>query len=146
MAIVQSPKSADAVSQYTLGQEISNRGGTDVFVWFQAGAAISVRDFVILDENYVGMGSTKTRADGAYTYMGVAEANVPNDSYGMIRIVGRTKHDFAGAVAKGANVYTSGSTGALDDASASQTRILGVVPLEAGTNNVEVMLNRPQRG
>lgn len=111
---------------HTLGQRV---GGTDNSEWLfvQAGSAITQYDTVGIDENFLAYPITKAMADDGWQ-VGFAQVAFAEDDYGWVATKG-TNIRARGAAACAADVplYTTSTAGVLDDTSASQTKIDGVV-------------------
>lgn len=133
--------------EQTLGTVVRATDGQE-FTYVQASGAISQYDFVGIDENFQAAALTKAIADDGHA-IGVAQVAFADNDYGWIATKG---HNLTGAVlgscAADVALYTSATAGALDDTSASQTKIDGVVAVAAnGTTaaaSVEVLLTHPK--
>lgn len=132
---------------HILGDCVSGADGTE-FQYCQASGAIAQYDWVGIDENNQAASLTKAMADDGFK-IGVAQvAAVDNDGI-WIATEGRNLN---GAVlascAADVVLYTSATAGHLDDTSASQTKIDGVVAVAANATasatNVEVLLTFPK--
>ena len=105
-------------------------------------------DFVGIDENNQAAPLTKAMADDGWA-IGVAQVAFADNDGGWVASRGRNLNGAVlGSVAADVPLYTSATAGSLDDTSASQTKIDGVVAVAAnGTTaagNVEVLLTFPK--
>lgn len=123
--------------------------GTDSTKWVyvQANGAITQYDAVGIDENYQAAALTKTLAD-AGLQIGFAQVAFADNDYGWIALEGSNiSVRVAPSCAADVALYTTGSSGVLDDTSASQTKIEGAVIVAAGTSAAnsarEVIATRP---
>jgi hypothetical protein len=109
--------------------------GTDRTEWtyVQAGAAISIYDWVAIDENFQAVKGTKALADAGHG-VGFAQQAFADNDMGWVCTSGAniTVNTLASCAAD-VQLYTSGTAGALDDTAASQTLIRGVVQVAAAT-------------
>lgn len=111
--------------------------GTDGSIWqfVQAGAAITQYSWVSIDENFQAVMGTKTLADAGYG-VGFAQVAFSDNDFGWVctHAGGNISVRLLASCAADVQLYTSGTAGALDDTSASQTLIRGVVAVGAATN------------
>lgn len=111
---------------HTLGTTASGTDNSD-WVYVQAGAAITQYDALAIDENYQAVALTKALADAGHS-VGFAQVAFANDEYGWVATKGSNiTCRVAGSCAADVQLYTTGNAGILDDTSASQTAIRGVV-------------------
>jgi len=132
---------------FVLGDTVTGADGTE-FQFVQASAAIAQYDFVGIDENNQAAPLTKAMADDGWA-IGVAQVAFADNDGGWVASRGRNLNGAVlGSVAADVPLYTSATAGSLDDTSASQTKIDGVVAVAAnGTTaagNVEVLLTFPK--
>ena len=132
---------------FVLGQTETGADGT-VWMFVQASAVITQYDFVGVDENFQAAPLTKAMADDGW-YIGVAQVTFANNDGGWVAVRGS---NINGAVLASAAadvpLYTSATAGHLDDTSASQTKIDGVVLVAANATasatNTEVLMTWPK--
>lgn len=136
----------DATAQFALGTKVTGPDG-QVFTYVQANGAILVSNFLGIDEDFQAAKLTKAMADDGWT-IGVATAAFADDEYGFVATQGT---NLTGTVlslcAADVALYTSATAGCLDDTSASQTKLDGVVLVAAnatGTGAKEVILTFPR--
>lgn len=133
--------------EHTLGDRVTAEDGQE-YVYIQANGAITQYDFVGIDENYQAAALTKAMADDGYS-IGVAQVAFADNDYGWVATRGHNLQGRVGAsCAADAALWTSSTAGVLDDASASQTKIDGVVAVTAETGGAaaaeEVLLTWPK--
>lgn len=143
VALTDTPTAA----AHTLGTRVMADDGQE-YVYVQASGAISQYDFVGIDENFQAAALTKAIADDGHA-IGVAQVAFADNDYGWIATRGHNlTGNVLGSAAADVPLYTSATAGALDDTSASQTKIDGVVAVAAnGTTaaaSVEVLLTFPK--
>lgn len=111
--------------------------GSDGSVWqyVQAGAAITQYSWVAIDENFQAVMGTKTLADAGHG-VGFAQVAFADNDFGWVctHAGGNISVRLLASCAADVQLYTSGTAGALDDTSGSQTLIRGVVAVVAATN------------
>jgi len=133
--------------EFTLGQTVKTTDGGE-YVYVQASGAIAQYDFVGIDENYQCASLTKAIADDGWS-IGVAQVAFADNDFGWVAIRGHNlTGKFLASVAADVALYTSATAGSLDDTSASQTKVEGVVCVTAtGTAtaaSAEVLLTFPR--
>ena len=116
-----------AGAPFTLGTRITATDGSH-WVFVQAGAAITLYDCVGIDENFQATAITKTNADAGYQ-VGFAQVAFDDNDFGWVAVhaPGNITVRCAGSCAADVQLYTTSTAGVLDDTSASQTLIRGVV-------------------
>lgn len=123
-----------AGAEYALG---TTAEGTDGSRWcyVQAGAAITQYSWVAIDENFQAVMGTKALADVGHQ-VGFAQIAFADNDMGWVCVHGPGNITVRALASCAADVqlYTSATAGALDDTSASQTLIRGVVLVTAATN------------
>lgn len=134
-------------ASFTLGTKVTTEDG-QVYTYVKASAAIAQYDWVGIDEDFQAAPLTKAMADDGW-FVGVAQVAFASADYGWVatqgaNLTGKTLASCAADVA----LYTSATAGALDDTSASQTKIDGVVRVTATTTATaaarEVLLTFPR--
>lgn len=124
-------------AKFTLGLR---RNGTDnsTWVYVQAGAAITQYDAVAIDENFQCVALTKALADAGHT-IGVAQVAFTDNQFGWVPVQGSGNISVrvAANCAPDVQLYTTATAGVLDDTSASQTLIRGLVKIAAATASAE---------
>lgn len=120
-------------AEQTLGTRKTATDGQE-YIYIQASGAITQYDCVGIDENYQCAAITKTIVDDGWM-IGFAQVAFDDNDYGWVAIKGsnmsvRVRASCAADVA----LYTTASAGVLDDTSASQTKIEGIVLVAAGTS------------
>lgn len=128
---------------YKLGDLTRGDDGTE-WMFVQASGAIDQFDFVGIDENNQAAALTKAMADDGFR-IGAAQVAFADNDGGWVAIRGANINgNVLGSAAADVALFTSGTAGHLDDTSASQTKIDGVVlPAANATSsatNVEVMM------
>lgn len=111
---------------HSLGQRVTGSDNTE-WVFVQANGAITQYDTVGIDEDFQAAALTKAMADDGWQ-IGFAQVAFADNDYGWVAVRG-TNIRARGAAACAADVplYTTSTAGVLDDTSASQTKIEGVV-------------------
>ena len=122
-----------AGAEFALGTKVTASDGSN-WVYVQAGAAITQYSWVAIDENYQAVMGTKALADAGHE-VGFAQVAFSDNDMGWVCVNGKniTARVLASCAAD-VQLYTSGTAGALDDTSASQTLIRGCVLVTAATN------------
>jgi hypothetical protein len=121
-------------AEFTLG---SSHRGTDntEWVYVQASAAIGQYDCVAITEDFQATPMTKTLADAGHT-PGFAQVAFSDNDLGWVctNASGNISVNVLASCAADVQLYTTGTAGSLDDTSASQTLIRGVVLVTAATD------------
>lgn len=126
--------SFDQGNEVAVGTRVQTSNG-GVFQYVHAAAAITQYSCVTIDEDGEASMSTKTAVDAGHQ-IGFAQVAFADNDFGWVcihspgNITVRALADCAADV----QLYTSGTPGALDDTSGSQTLIRGVVLAVAATN------------
>ena len=102
------------------------------YVYAQAASAITQYQYVCIDELGSALLGTKALVDAGYQ-VAVAPATFAASEYGWFQLSGVTSITTAGSVAADTSIYTSGTAGAVDDSSTSQTQLAGIVLTTATT-------------
>lgn len=123
-----------AGAPYALGTRVTATDGSN-WVFVQAGAAITQYSWVAIDENFQAVMGTKALADAGHQ-VGFAQVAFSDNDFGWVAVhaPGNITVRALASCAADVQLYTSGTAGALDDTSASQTLIRGVVLVAAATN------------
>lgn len=121
-------------AKFTLGQRVTANDASE-WVYVQAGAAITQYSWVAIDENFQAVMGTKALADAGHG-VGFAQVAFSDNDFGWVCVngPGNITVRVLASCAADVQLYTSGTSGALDDTSASQTLIRGVVLVTAATN------------
>lgn len=132
---------------FTVGQTVTTQDAS-VYQYVHANGAIAQYDFVGIDENGEAAKITKAMADDGWQ-VGVAQVAFTDNDYGWAAIRGSNiSGNVLASCAADSAVYTSATAGSLDDTSASQTKIDGVVCVASRTSgsagSVEVLLTYPK--
>ena len=132
---------------FVLGDCVVGADGTE-WLFVQASGAITQYDWVGIDENNQAASLTKAMADDGFR-VGVAQvAFVDNDGGWVATRGSNINGNVLASAAADVALYTSGTAGHLDDTSASQTKIDGVVLVAANATasatNVEAILTFPR--
>lgn len=130
-----------------LGDCVLGEDGTE-FQYCQASGALIQFYWVGVDENNQAAHLTKAMADDGFT-IGVAQVAADDNDGVWIAIRGRNLNgQVLGSVAADVALFTSATAGHLDDTSASQTKIDGVVAVAANATSsatsVEVLMTFPR--
>lgn len=122
----------DQGAEFALGQRVTATDGSE-WVYVQAGAAITQYSWVAIDENFQAVMGTKALADAGHG-VGFAQVAFADNDFGWVAVnaPGNISVRVLAACAADVQLYTSGTAGALDDTSASQTLIRGVVIVATG--------------
>lgn len=123
-----------AQAKFRLGQRVTGSDGS-AWLYVQAGAAITKYSWVAIDENYQAVMGTKALADAGHQ-VGFAQVAFSDNDFGWVAVhaPGNITQRVLASCAADVQLYTTGTAGALDDTSASQTLIRGVVIVAAATN------------
>lgn len=126
--------SFDRGNQIALGQRVIASDGSE-WVYVHAGAAITQYSWVSIDENWEAVMGTKTLADAGYG-VGFAQVAFSDNDFGWVCVngPGNINVRVLASCAADVQLYTSATAGVLDDTSASQNLIRGVVLVTAATN------------
>ncbi|MFZ4761277.1 MAG: hypothetical protein ACOYK8_00475 [Alphaproteobacteria bacterium] len=108
----------------TLGTLAMGRDGKR-YIFVLASAAIAAGDCVAISSTFAASGLTTANA-ATSVKIGVAQTAIASGSYGWVQIYGACSLSVLAACVGDAILYTSATTGALDDASASQVKITGI--------------------
>ncbi len=121
-------------AEHNLGQNIRATDNS-IWVYVQANGAITQYDAVGIDENFQAAALTKTMADSGHG-VGFAQVAFADNEYGWVasHAPGNVSVRCAASCAADVNLYTTATAGVLDDTSASQTLLRGVVLVAAGTS------------
>lgn len=129
---------------HALGQEVTAPdNGAAIFV--QAGSAVTQYHTVGVDENFQAYPLTKAMADDGWI-IGFAQVALAKSDYGWVRTRGSNINARGAAACKpDVALYTSATAGVLDDTSASQTKIDGVVFVAtASGTSAEILATFPR--
>lgn len=123
-----------ANAKFRLGQNVLGSDGSR-WVYVQAGSAITQYDCVAIDEDYQAVPMTKALADAGHQ-PGFAQVAFSDNDFGWVAVSlpGNGSVRVAASCAADVQLYTTSTAGVLDDTSASQTIIRGVVIVAAGTS------------
>lgn len=118
------------------------------FVYVQASGAITQYDVVGVDENFQAAAVTKAIVDDGWE-IGTAQVAFADNDYGWIATKGSNLTiNVLGSCAADVALYTSATAGSLDDTSASQTKIDGIVLVTANATTAagsyEALLTFPK--
>ncbi len=132
---------------FELGDTVRGVDSTE-WVFVQASGSITQYDFVGIDENYQAASLTKGMVDDGF-HIGIAQVTFADNDGGWVVIRGSNiKGAVLASCAADVALYSSGTAGHVDDTSASQTKIDGIVAITTnGTSsatNVEMMLTWPK--
>lgn len=126
---------SDEGAEFPLGMRVTGIDGTD-WMYVHASGAITQYDAVGIDENYEAAALTKAIADAGHT-IGFAQNAFSDNDFGWVALRGSNINvRLAASCAADVSLYTTSTAGVLDDTSASQTKISGVVAVAAATNDV----------
>lgn len=122
-----------AGAKWRLGQRVTASDGS-VWLYVQAGAAITQYSWVAIDENYQAVMGTKALADAGHQ-VGFAQVAFDDNDFGWVAVhmPGNGSVRVLASCAADVQLYTTGTAGALDDTSASQTLIRGCVLVVAAS-------------
>ena len=123
-----------ADAKFRLGQRVTASDGSE-WLYVQAGAAITQYYTVTIDENYQAVHCTKALVDAGHQ-IGFAQVAFADNEFGWVCVhgPGNITVRVAASCAADVQLYTTSNAGILDDTSASQTIIRGVVIVAAATN------------
>lgn len=115
-----------STQEFALGKEVKGTSGSE-WLFVKAGSAVTQYFTVGIDEDHNAYPLTKAMADDGWR-VGFAQVALTKDNYGWVAVKGSDIKAFglAGCLPDVA-LYTSGTAGKLDDTSASQTKINGLV-------------------
>lgn len=121
-----------AGAEFALGTTAQGSDGS-IWVYVQAGAAITQYQWVAIDENFQAVKGTKALADAGHA-VGFAQIAFADNDMGWVCTHGANISVLTlASCAADVQLYTSGTAGSLDDTAASQTLIRGVVQVAAAT-------------
>jgi len=140
----QSAADLTAGRGFSVGDEIADQNG-NMFKFVQASGTLAQYDIVAI--NTAGIAQAITSALGnAGGVVGVMQAGLSSAEYGYAQILGVTTIQVLSTCSSGVALYTSGTAGKLDDASASQVKIAGVQLLAnqtASGTGLAILVTRP---
>ena len=110
----------------TLGNVYNGSDGSK-YVYVQASGAITLGDYVTIDEDFQAAAGTKDAVDDGHTIGFATNVAFADDEYGYVALTGRPSVRVGGSCAADVPLYTSATAGVLDDSSTSQTKVDGVV-------------------
>lgn len=112
-------------AKFALGTRALGTNGTE-WIYVRAGAAITIYDYVCIDSAFSATSGTKTNVDKGFG-IGFAQNAFASLEYGWVatRGIGIRVNALTLCVADVA-LYTSATTGAVDDLPTSQTQLRGV--------------------
>jgi len=116
------------------------------YVYVQANGAITLGDWVAIDEDFQAAAGTKALADVGHTVAFAQVAFADND-FGWVAVRGRNINcRLASVCAADVALFTTATAGVLDDISTSQTKIAGVRSVVTITNShaSEIIANYPK--
>lgn len=135
-------------ANFGLGECVEGNSGTE-WIYAQAAEAIEQYDLVTIDEGYQASKATKAAVDDGHM-IGAAQWAFASAEYGWFGRRG-TGDDFKisalGACAADVALYTSGTSGVVDDDSSGQTKIDGLVLVSAAATAetaVECIMTYPK--
>lgn len=132
-------------AEFALGTTVAVTDGGEA-VYVQASGAITQFDAVAIDENYQAAALTKALADAGHD-IGAAQVAFTDDHFGWVHKNGTNiSIRCAAACEPDVALYTTGNAGILDDTSASQTKISGLVAVttaSSGVTSLEVIMTYP---
>lgn len=133
--------------EHVLGTRVTATDGQE-YVYVQASGAITQYDVVGIDENFQAAAVTKAIVDDGWE-IGVAQVAFADNDYGFVATKGSNlTARVAGSCAADVALYTTSTAGVLDDTSASQTKIDGIVAIAANAttaaSTTEVLLTFPK--
>ena len=137
-----------ASAKRKLGERVLTSDGGE-YMYVQANGAITQYDAVGIDEDFQAAALTKAIADDGWT-IGFAQVAFSDNDFGWIAVRGaggNIKCRLRNGCLPDVTLYTSAVAGMLDDTSASQTNIDGVVAVStAGSSGaaVEVIATFPR--
>lgn len=123
-----------ANAKFTLGKRVTATDGS-VWVYVQAGAAITSAYCVAIDENFQAVHVTTALAAAGHS-IGFAQNAFADNDFGWVCVhaPGNINIRLAASCAADVQLYTTSTAGVLDDTSASVTLIRGVVAVVAASN------------
>lgn len=119
-------KESEAPRVGTRGQ-----GGGGEYILLQAGEAIGAHDVCVIAADGDMEKITKAKYDATKERLVVPQTAIASGSYGWGLIEGQGMINALPSCAADAQLYTSATAGALDDAAASQTAVNGIRLLKA---------------
>jgi hypothetical protein len=142
--------SSNEGNQFALGTLVTGSDGTE-YIYVHAGGAITLYDWVAIDENYEAVAGTTALAQAGHQ-VGFAQAAFADDEFGWVALRGKNiRCRAAAACAPDIALFTSATAGVLDDDSTTTREgINGVVAVATATatgpNNghVEVIATWPR--
>jgi hypothetical protein len=126
--------SFDQGGQFAVGQRVTATDGSN-WLYVHAAEAVAQYDCVAIDENFEVRKITKALADAGHG-VGFAQVALADNDFGWVAVnsPGNITVNVLASCAADVQLYTSGTAGKLDDTSASQNLIRGVVLVTAATN------------
>lgn len=125
--------SSDEGNDFALGARVNAEDG-QVYMYVHASAAISQYDVVGISETFEAAPLTKAMADDGWG-IGAAQVAFADNDFGWVCISGVAEINVLASCAPDVKLYTTGTAGKLDDATASQTAIDGIVQADAAVTS-----------
>jgi hypothetical protein len=116
------PGVSSTTMQFSLGELAYHDGG--IYEYVKAGAAVAQYDAVMIDED--GTATLATYSATVPTKVGIAQVAIANASYGWVLRQGKGRVTCLASCAIDVKLYTSATAGSLDDASSTQSLIVGL--------------------
>ena len=137
------PTRTEQTSVNTLGAVLFDSRGK-AWIYVQAAGAISVGQVCRVDRNRQADTMTTAEADGHVGgTVAVAQVAFSDNDYGWLQVYGQCNNISVATVAVGVQLYTTTTSGRLDD-TASDGPIVGINTIASTGNNVVAgMLNFP---
>lgn len=134
---------------FSVGTRHTNNDGKE-YVFIQANSAVSQYDVVNIPHDAAGpfiAVSYATSVGASGQEIGVAQYALASGDYGWVQVKGNCRVNVLGSCAKNVTLWSTTTAGALDDATASNFLIQGLIIVStnptASATNMEGFLNYP---
>ena len=125
--------SSDEGNDFVVGKCVTASSGQK-YMYVHASAAISQYDVVGISEAFEAAPLTKAMADDGWL-IGAAQVALADNAFGWVCVGGVAEINVLASCAPDVALYTTGTAGKLDDNSTSQTKIDGIVQVDAAVTS-----------
>lgn len=137
--------SSDEGNEFEVGKCVTAQDGQK-YMYVHASGAIAQYDVVGISETFEAAPLTKAMADDGWM-IGAAQVALADNDFGWVAVQGVVEVNVLASCAPDVALYTTGTAGKLDDNSTSQTKIDGIVQVDAAVTsatNTTAILTYPR--
>lgn len=131
--VAGSGTSSDEGNEFQVGKRVTGQDGQE-YMYVHASAAIAQYDVVGISETFEAAPLSKAMADDGWM-IGAAQVALADNDFGWVCVKGVAEINVLASCAPDVTLYTTGTAGSLDDNSTSQTKIAGVVQVDAAVTS-----------